>query len=79
MDPLLAILDKIMAKTAIFSWNFDLFLTFFLDYDYIYVPKGTFWGSTSRPHIGDLVMGLFLLWDPPFMTEDGPKMVRFGP
>ena len=36
-------------------------------------------GSTSRPHIGGLVMSLFLLWGPPFMTWDGPKMVHFGP
>ena len=36
-------------------------------------------GSTSWPHIGDLVMSLFLLWGPPFMTGDGPKMVNFGP
>ena len=46
-------------KTAIFSWNFDLFLTFFIDCGHIYVPNGRFWGSTSRPHIGDLVMSLF--------------------
>ena len=36
-----------------------------------------FWGSTSRPHIEDLVMSLF--WGPPFMTGDGPKIVHFGP
>jgi len=66
-------------KTAIFSWNFDLFLTFFIDCGHIYVPNGMFWGSTSRPHIGDVVMSLFLLWGPPFMTGDGPKMVHFGP
>ena len=66
-------------KTAIFSCNFDLFLAFFIDCDHIYVPKGTNWGSTSRPHIGDLVMSLFLLWCPPCMTGDGPKMVHFGP
>ena len=66
-------------KTAIFSWNFDLLLTFFIDCGHIYVPNGMFWGSTSRPHIGDLVMSLFLLWGPPFMTGDGPKMVHFGP
>ena len=63
-----------MAKTAIFSWNFDLFLTFFIDCGHIYNPNGVIWGSTSRPHIGDLVMSLFLLWGPPFMTGDGPNM-----
>ena len=66
-------------ETAIFSCNFDLFLAFFIDCDHIYVPKGTNWGSTSRPYIGDLVMSLFLLWGRPFMTGDGPKMVHFGP
>ena len=35
--------------------------------------------SISRPHIGDLVMNLILLWGPPFLTGDGPKMVHFGP
>ena len=43
---------------AFFSLDFDLFLTFFIDYGHIFVPKGVFWGSTSRPHIGDLVMSL---------------------
>ena len=46
-------------KTAIFSCNFDLFLAFFIDCDHIYIPKRTNWGSSSRPHIGDLVMSLF--------------------
>ena len=68
-----------MEKTAISSWNFDLFLTFFIDCDHIYVPKRAIWGSTIRPHIGDVVMSLFLLWGPPLMTVDGPKMVHFGP
>ena len=67
-----------MATKAIFSWTFDPFFTFFIDC-HVYVPKGMFWGSKSRPHIGDLVMSLFLLWGPPFMTGDGPKMVHFGP
>ena len=53
-----------MAKTAIFSWNFDLFLTFFMDCGYIYVPK--------------LMMSLFLLWGRPFITGDGPKMAKHG-
>jgi len=66
-------------KTAIFSWNFDLFLTFFMDCGHIYVPKGNIWGSTSRPHIGDMMMSLFSLWGRPFMTGDGLKMVHFGP
>ena len=67
-----------MAKVGHFLWNFDLFLTFFIDSGHIYVPKWTFLGSTSR-HIGDLVMGFFSLWVPPFMTVDGLKMVHFGP
>ena len=46
-------------KTAISSWNFDLFLTFFMDCGHIYFPKGHIWGSTSRPHIGDMMMSLF--------------------
>ena len=58
-DPLLAIRGKIMAKNGNFSWNFNLLLTFFIDYGHIYVPNGMFWGSTSRPHIEDLVMSLF--------------------
>ena len=39
---------------------------------------GRFWDSASRPHIGDMVMNLFLLWGPPLMTGDGAKMVNFG-
>ena len=78
-DPYLAIHGKIMAKTAIFSWNVDLFLTFFMDCVHIYVPNGMKWGSKSRPHIGDVVMSLVLHWCRPFMTGDGPKMVHFGP
>ena len=54
-------------------------MTFFTDCGHIYVPNRMFWGSTGRPHIGDLVMSLFLLWGPLFMTGDGPKMVHFGP
>ena len=52
-------------------------MTFFIDYGHIYVPNGMFWGSTSRPHIGDLVMSLFLLWGAPFMTGGGPKIVHY--
>ena len=40
-----------------FPWNFDLF---FIDYGHIYVPNRLLWDSTSRPHIGHLVMNLFL-------------------
>ena len=36
--------------------------------------------ATHRtPMIGDLVIKLFLLLGPPFMTGDGQKMVHFGP
>ena len=67
-----------MARNGHFSWNFDLFLTFFIDCDHIYVPNGENWGPTSRPHIGDVLMTLFLHLGPPFMTGDGPKTVHFG-
>ena len=50
----------------------------FMKRPYLY-SKGTFWGSTSRPHIGHLVRTLFLLWGPPIMTGDGPKITYFGP
>ena len=50
-----------MVKNGDFSWNFDLFLTFFVDCGYIYGQKRKTWGSTSRPHIGDVVMSLFSL------------------
>ena len=70
---------KRKAKTVIFSWNFDLSLTFLMDCGHIYVPNGMNWGSTSRPHVGDVVMTIFLRLGPPFMTGDGPKMIHFGP
>ena len=34
-------------------------MTFFIDCDHIHAPKGNIWGSTSRPHMGDVVMSLF--------------------
>ena len=70
--------SKTMATNVIFSWTFDPFFTFFIDC-HVYVPNGMFWGSKSRPHIGDLVMSLFLLWGPSLMTGDGLKMFHFGP
>ena len=36
-------------------------------------------GFHKQATIGDVVMSLFLLWGPPIMTGDGPKMVHFGP
>ena len=57
-----------MAKTGHFFYGF---LKLFID---SYDPNSKLWGSTSRQHIGDLVMNFFLLWGPPFMTGDGPKM-----
>jgi len=36
-------------------------------------------GVLLAGHIGDLVMNLFLLWGPPFMTGDSPKMFHFRP
>ena len=59
LDTYLAIHGKIMAKNGHFFMEFDLFLTFFMDCGHIYVPKGAIWGSTSRPHIGDMMMSLF--------------------
>ena len=50
-----------------------------MDCGHIYVPNGMNWGSKNRPHIGDVVMSLFLRLGPMFMTGDGPKMVHFGP
>ena len=64
---------------AIFSRNFDLFSTFFIDCNHIYFPNWVNWGSTSRQHIGEVVMSLSLLWGRPFKTWDGSKMVCFGP
>ena len=56
--------------------------TFFLDCGHIYVPNGKNWGSTSRPHIGDLVTSLIFTlgstvhdwgWpkNGPFWTKNG--------
>ena len=81
-DPYLAIHGKKMAKNGHFLWNFDLFLTFFIYCDHVYVPNGKTWGSTSRPHIGDMVMSLFFTlgstvhdwgWpkNGPFWTKNG--------
>ena len=44
-----------------------------------YVPNGVIWGFTSRPQMGNVMMSIFLLWGPPFMSGNGPKMVHFGP
>ena len=81
-------------KTAIFSWIFDLFLTCSMECGHIYVPNGVFWGSTGRPHIGDVVMSLFFalvstswLINGPFWTKTGQtwqacqrsKVVQKGP
>ena len=52
--------------------SFDLFLSFFTDCGHTYVPNGMFWGSTSRPHIEDLVMSLYK--NGPFWT----KMAKHG-
>jgi len=72
-------------KTAIFFIAFQLFFfTFFIDCSHIYVPNGVFGGSTSRPHLGDLVMSLFFTlgstvhdkgWpkNGPFLTKSGKK------
>ena len=47
----------ITKTTAIFSWYFDLFVTFFIDCGHLYVPNGVFCGSTSRPHMGQFLQG----------------------
>ena len=62
--------------TAIFCMEFWPILTFFIGCGHIFIPSGMFWVSTCRPHIGDLVMSLFLLWGPPFITRNDPKMLR---
>ena len=59
LDPYLAIQGKIMAKNGHFFMEFRPIFDFFIDCDHIYVPKGAIWGSTSRPHIGDMMMSLF--------------------
>ena len=40
--------DHLRQKTTIFSWNFDLFLTFFINCGHKCVPIGVSWGSTSK-------------------------------
>ena len=70
---------KIMAKTAILHGFLTYFFTFFIDCGHIYVSNKVSWGSSSRPHMRNLVMKPFLLWGPPFLTRDGTKMVQFGP
>ena len=66
-------------KSVIFEWNFALFLSFFMDSGHIYVPSGVFWDFSSRTHIGDLVMNLFLLCGPPSMAWVSPKKANLGP
>ena len=56
--------------TAIFCMEFWPILTFFIGCGHIFIPSGMFWVSTCRPHIGDLVMSLFLLWGPPSKTQN---------
>ena len=68
-----------MAKKRTFSWNFDLFLTFFIDCGHIYAPNGRFWGSTSRLHIWDLVMNLFFTFGSTSLGWVCPKMDLFWP
>ena len=71
-----------MPINGYFSWIFDQFFTFFIDCGHIHVPKGAFWGSTSSPHIGDVMMSLFFTlgstvhdwgWpkNGPFWTKNG--------
>ena len=36
---------------AMFYLNFDLLLTFFIDYGHIYVSNGRFQGFSGGPHI----------------------------
>ena len=64
------------------SQDDHLILTFFMDCDHIYVQNGINRGSTSSPHIGDVVMSLFFTlgstvhdwgWpkNGPFWTKNG--------
>ena len=50
-----------------------------MDCGYIYVPNGMTWVSTSRPHIGDVVMSLFFTFGSTVHDWGWPKMVQFGP
>ena len=46
-------------KTPFFMEKWPIFFTFLIDCDHIYIPNGMIWGSTSRPHIGGVVMSLY--------------------
>ena len=65
------------------KWCFHGILTCFWHFSWIVAifmfQKGAFRGSKSRPHKVDLIMSLFLLWGPLFMTGNGPKIFHFGP
>ena len=70
---------KIMAKNDQFFIEFLPIFAFFHRLRQYLCSNGLFWGSRSRPHIRDMVMSLFLLFGPPFMTGDGQKNVHFRP
>ena len=52
----------------------------YIDCGHIYVPNGKLLGSTSRPHIGDLVMSLFYYFEVQLHDWSifGPKMAKHG-
>ena len=51
----------------------------FIDCGHIFVPNGVFWGSTSRPHIEDLVMGhIFVIIIISYFIESNPVGPRGG-
>ena len=77
-DSITAIYCKEMAKNSNFEFEFWLFFSKNFHSGHIYVPNGRFWGFSSRPHIGNLVVNLFLLWGPSFMTWEGIILTKNG-
>ena len=55
------------------NWSFRC-----LDCGHIRVPNGYVWFFSSRPHMLDLVVNLFLLWGPPHMVWANPKRAQMG-
>ena len=66
-----------MAKNGRFYGILTYFWPFFIDCRHIYVPNGKLWGSTSKAHIRDLAMGVFILWGPSSWLGITQKKVNF--
>ena len=79
-DPYLAIHGKIMGKKRHFSWNFDLFLTFFIDCDHIYVPNRDFFARNGQSGGWHRCFGAKyqFLFETVQKGPDGPKRVPNG-